>query len=66
MELWRTTGLGLYIVQQIALAHGGWCRVTSTAEEGTTFTIAWPRYPIEDTPMRREDPPTRRGVASRP
>lgn len=37
-------GLGLYIVQQIALAHGAICSVSST-EAGPTFTIAWPRSP---------------------
>jgi signal transduction histidine kinase len=35
-------GLGLYIVEQIALAHGGRCEVTSSPK-GTTFTIRWPR-----------------------
>jgi signal transduction histidine kinase len=35
-------GLGLYIVQQIALAHGGVCGVHSD-EAGTTFSIRWPR-----------------------
>jgi signal transduction histidine kinase len=35
-------GLGLYIVEQIALAHGGHCEVTSS-RAGTTFTIRWPR-----------------------
>lgn len=35
-------GLGLFIVQQIALAHGGVCSVT--CEHGrTTFAIRWPR-----------------------
>lgn len=38
----RGLGLGLYIVQQIALAHGATCEVSSTAA-GTTFTIRWPR-----------------------
>lgn len=37
-------GLGLYIVQQIALAHGGLCDVRSD-EEATTFSIRWPRAP---------------------
>lgn len=32
-------GLGLYIVDQIARAHGGSAQVTSTAEAGTTFTV---------------------------
>lgn len=36
-------GLGLYIVRQIALAHGAHCDVTSSAERGTTFTVTWPR-----------------------
>jgi signal transduction histidine kinase len=35
-------GLGLYIVQQIALAHGGVCSVRSD-DTGTTFSIRWPR-----------------------
>jgi signal transduction histidine kinase len=37
-------GLGLYIVQQIALAHGGTCDVRSDAT-GNTFSIRWPRTP---------------------
>ncbi|HEU4729718.1 MAG TPA: hybrid sensor histidine kinase/response regulator [Kofleriaceae bacterium] len=35
-------GLGLYIVEQIARAHGGSARVTSTAESGTTFEVRIP------------------------
>ncbi|WP_160174492.1 PAS domain-containing protein [Archangium violaceum] len=36
-------GLGLYIVQQIATAHGGGVEVRSTREEGTVFTVQLPR-----------------------
>jgi signal transduction histidine kinase len=35
-------GLGLYIVDQIARAHGGIVQVASSAEAGTTFTIQLP------------------------
>ena len=35
-------GLGLYIVEQIARAHGGSVIVTSTADAGTTFEIKLP------------------------
>lgn len=36
-------GLGLFIVQQLAAAHGGTVSVTSTPEMGTTFTVRLPR-----------------------
>ncbi|MFP2925481.1 PAS domain-containing protein [Pyxidicoccus sp. 3LG] len=36
-------GLGLFIVQQIAHAHGGRVEVHSTEAEGTTFTVWLPR-----------------------
>lgn len=35
-------GLGLYIVDQIARAHGGGVQVTSTDEQGTTFSVRLP------------------------
>ncbi|OJH41299.1 PAS domain-containing sensor histidine kinase [Cystobacter ferrugineus] len=36
-------GLGLYIVRQIVLAHGGQLDVSSSADKGTTFTVRLPR-----------------------
>ncbi len=39
------TGLGLYIVNQIAHAHAGSVAVTSSEDEGTTFTVKLPVAP---------------------
>ncbi|HYO71990.1 MAG TPA: ATP-binding protein [Archangium sp.] len=39
----RSVGLGLYIVRQVAHAHGGEVEVRSLAGEGTTFTVRLPR-----------------------
>ena len=43
-------GLGLYIVHQLVLAHGGTIEVTSTATDGTTFRIQLPRDPTPADP----------------
>jgi signal transduction histidine kinase len=37
-------GLGLYIVREIAQAHGGSAHVTSSTEAGTVFEIRLPRH----------------------
>jgi signal transduction histidine kinase len=37
-------GLGLYIVQHVAHAHGGTVSVDSTDERGTTFSVRLPRW----------------------
>ncbi len=42
----RSVGLGLYIVREIAVAHGGDVTVVSTPEAGTTFTVRAPRARI--------------------
>ena len=38
----RSVGLGLYIVSEIARAHGGQVAVRSAAGTGTTFTVSMP------------------------
>ena len=37
-------GLGLFIAQRLAAAHGGEIEVSSTAEEGTRFVVRLPRF----------------------
>lgn len=39
----RGLGLGLYIVERIAAAHGGTASVSSTRDDGTTFIVTLPR-----------------------
>jgi PAS domain S-box-containing protein len=40
----RGLGLGLYITEQIVLAHGGRVEVSSSVEDGTTFVVHLPRF----------------------
>ena len=40
----RSIGLGLFIVSEIAKAHGGSAMVRSSAGEGTTLTVQLPRH----------------------
>jgi PAS domain S-box-containing protein len=36
-------GLGLFIANEVVKAHQGRIEVTSSQEEGTTFTVVWPK-----------------------
>lgn len=38
----RSVGLGLFIVNQVAKAHGGKTVVSSSVEAGTTFVASFP------------------------
>jgi signal transduction histidine kinase len=42
------TGLGLYIVQEVMVAHGGQVAVQSTVGVGTTFTLTLPLAEAEE------------------
>jgi len=39
----ESLGLGLYIVREIARAHGGQIEVSSSEDDGTRFTLTFPR-----------------------
>ncbi|VVN31811.1 Adaptive-response sensory-kinase SasA [Pseudomonas fluorescens] len=39
----RSVGLGLFIVREIAVAHGGEVSVSSAAQSGTVFSVYFPR-----------------------
>jgi signal transduction histidine kinase len=44
------TGLGLYIVQEVVVAHGGQVAVQSVVGQGSTFTITLPLRESGETP----------------
>lgn len=48
----RSVGLGLYIVREIARAHGGEVTVVSSEAEGTTFAARFPRRRSESGSAR--------------
>jgi signal transduction histidine kinase len=39
---YRGTGLGLALAKELVEMHGGWIRVSSRPEEGSTFTVGLP------------------------
>jgi signal transduction histidine kinase len=45
------SGLGLPIVRSLIEAHGGTATVTSTLDEGSTFTLRLPLHPPETAPV---------------
>jgi len=40
-------GLGLYISNEVVVAHGGQIDIQSSAGEGTTFQVRLPRWPVD-------------------
>ncbi len=46
-------GLGLFITEEVVVAHGGTIHVTSSEENGTTFTARFPRTPLTTNPVRQ-------------
>jgi PAS domain S-box-containing protein len=48
------TGLGLFIADKIARAHGGEIRLESEVEKGTRFVVTLPRKPSPERPSEGE------------
>jgi signal transduction histidine kinase len=46
-------GLGLFITEEVVTAHGGTIHVTSSEENGTTFTARFPRTQLPPKPVRQ-------------
>ena len=53
----RGLGLGLFIVKEIARAHGGTVQVSSTADHGTTFVVRLPRRANRSLAFDSRQPP---------
>jgi two-component system, OmpR family, sensor kinase len=49
-EVSRFLGLGLFIARAVVSAHGGNIQVRSSADAGTTFTVALPKAPSSPAP----------------
>jgi signal transduction histidine kinase len=47
----RGNGMGLWLVKQLVSRHGGTIDVQSTPEQGTRFTLVWPRRIPENRPQ---------------
>ena len=52
-------GLGLFISQQIVVAHGGVLSVESTAEVGTAFAVRFPKTAVLESGRSKRDVSTR-------
>jgi sigma-B regulation protein RsbU (phosphoserine phosphatase) len=54
----RNLGIGLFIVRQVVLAHGGNIQVTSPAMEGTRFVVTLPRIRTQSSSSDLHRSPT--------
>jgi signal transduction histidine kinase len=52
------SGLGLYVVREIVLAHGGAIALSTSSGRGTSVCVRWPRpRPPAERPEKPEGPP---------